>query len=172
MIANVKYLWYVLRHKYYVFIAGRRLGVGYWQLLVHDLSKFSRAEWKPYVDNFFREKRNSFKQAVIHHYRNNPHHWQYWSYSRDVRTSLPLDYTPEIPVIYVKEMVADWLSAGKVQTGSWNINEWYYKNENKRQLNTETKNLVHSLIAWYNVHYGEVNNNGYSSNGGCTNTTD
>ncbi len=49
---NWKYLVYVLRHKYYVFVVGSRLRVSLWRLLVHDLSKFSWLEWTAYVEYF------------------------------------------------------------------------------------------------------------------------
>lgn len=59
MRAHLRYLRYVLLHKLYVFRAGVVIG-GYsipwlWRLLVHDLSKFSRAEWTPYVCMFYGE---------------------------------------------------------------------------------------------------------------------
>jgi hypothetical protein len=60
---HARYLRYVLLHKFYVFRAGhvirQTLGVPesalrwYWRLLVHDLSKFGRAEWEPYVAMFY-----------------------------------------------------------------------------------------------------------------------
>jgi hypothetical protein len=55
--AHLRYLRYVLLHKLYVFRAGVLIN-GYslpwlWRLLVHDLSKFSRAEWRPYVCRFY-----------------------------------------------------------------------------------------------------------------------
>jgi hypothetical protein len=48
-----RYFKYVLRHKWYVFLAGRQRGVGLWQLLVHDLSKFRPDEWQPYAEWFY-----------------------------------------------------------------------------------------------------------------------
>lgn len=53
MMPHLRYLWYVLRHKWYVFQAGRVLKVPVWQLLMHDLSKFTPAEWFPYVAYFY-----------------------------------------------------------------------------------------------------------------------
>lgn len=50
---HLAYLRYVLRHKWFVFRAGVRLGVPLWRLVVHDLSKFSPAEWGAYVRNFY-----------------------------------------------------------------------------------------------------------------------
>lgn len=60
MSAHLRYLRYVLLHKWYVFTAGCVIG-GYsprwlWRLIVHDLSKFSRAEWTPYVCMFYGER--------------------------------------------------------------------------------------------------------------------
>lgn len=60
---HLRYLKYVLLHKFYVFRAGHviRTTIGvpepawrwYWRLLVHDLSKFGPAEWSPYVEMFY-----------------------------------------------------------------------------------------------------------------------
>jgi hypothetical protein len=62
---HLKYLRYVLLHKFYVLRAGlairkvigdtgKEVFVAWlWRLLVHDLSKFGRAEWSPYVANFY-----------------------------------------------------------------------------------------------------------------------
>lgn len=59
LVPHARYLKYVLLHKLYVFRAGCVIG-GYsprwlWRLLVHDRSKFSRAEWGPYVCQFYGE---------------------------------------------------------------------------------------------------------------------
>lgn len=51
-----QYLKYVLRHKKYVWIFGRKLDLGMWRLLVHDISKFTLKEWYPYVDFFYGPK--------------------------------------------------------------------------------------------------------------------
>ena len=42
MLPHLRYLSYVLRHKWYVLWAGLWLGVPLWRLLIHDWSKFSR----------------------------------------------------------------------------------------------------------------------------------
>lgn len=57
VLPHLRYLRYVLLHKWYVFRAGLAIGGmsprWVWRLLVHDLSKFSRAEWGPYVAKFY-----------------------------------------------------------------------------------------------------------------------
>lgn len=48
-----KYLKYVVRHKWYVFLACRQLGVPLWQSIIHDWTKFLPREWFPYVRYFY-----------------------------------------------------------------------------------------------------------------------
>ena len=79
---HLRYFWYVLRHKWFVFVAGVALRVPLWQLLIHDWSKFTRAEWGGYVAHFYQDKtpatQAGFDRAWNHHQKANPHHWQYW----------------------------------------------------------------------------------------------
>lgn len=53
MKAHLLYLRYVLRHKWFVLVAGRRTGAPLWRLLIHDWSKFLPSEWAPYVQMFY-----------------------------------------------------------------------------------------------------------------------
>lgn len=84
---HLQYLWYVLRHKWFVFVAGLTYGVPLWQLLIHDLSKCSPAEWGPYVAYFYGRDTTAskpvFDRAWNHHQKANPHHWQYWLLTND-----------------------------------------------------------------------------------------
>ncbi|MGH3428495.1 MAG: DUF5662 family protein [Mycobacteriales bacterium] len=67
---HLRYLKYVLLHKFYVYQAGILLAKCrgeyrwrmFWRLIWHDFSKFSRAEWGPYVRMFY--GRSTFDQAV------------------------------------------------------------------------------------------------------------
>lgn len=151
MIANIKYFWYVMHHKYFVYKAGRKLGCGISQLLVHDLSKFSKAEWTPYVNRFYRKQENKaeFYKALMHHYENNPHHWNFWI---DDITQQPKN----MPMLYIREMVADWIGAGRVKTGSYDIVQWYEKNQNKLNLHPITRIVVESLIPGWDEHYNKL----------------
>lgn len=79
------YLWYVLRHKWFVFIEGRKLGVSLWQLIIHDWSKFSPDEFIPYAKAFYKpngkgqyDQNNEFITAWARHQWRQPHHWQNW----------------------------------------------------------------------------------------------
>lgn len=47
------YLKYVLRHKYFVFREGLKLGVPILSLILHDWDKFLPDEWFPYARTFY-----------------------------------------------------------------------------------------------------------------------
>jgi hypothetical protein len=120
MRAVLQYLRYVLKHKYHVYLEGRKLGVGRWQLLVHDLSKFSRTEFFPYLVYFNRretwendpekkrEVKDRFDRAWLNHIHKNPHHWQHWVLRTDTEGVKVL----EMPDKFVREMCADWEGVG------------------------------------------------------------
>lgn len=61
---HLQYLWYVIRHKWFVFVECCKLGIP-WLGIVHDLSKFLPSEWKPYVDWFYSE-RTKFTMPSLH----------------------------------------------------------------------------------------------------------
>lgn len=48
-----KYAVYLARHKWFVFMAGLRVGAPLWRLIVHDWSKFLLCEWLPYARYFY-----------------------------------------------------------------------------------------------------------------------
>lgn len=98
MKAHLKYLNYIIRHKWFVFVAGLKTKAPLWRLLIHDWSKFRPSEWGPYVEYFYGSKPDptedelinllreltrdgceaNFNVAWNHHQKRNPHHWQYW----------------------------------------------------------------------------------------------
>lgn len=147
-----RYLKYVLKHKYFVFIAGRKLNLSIMQLLMHDLSKFSRAEWTPYADYFYGPRSSTrtqtaleklaFDKAWLHHQHCNPHHWQHYVLREDSGKTKLLP----MPMKYILEMVADWQGAGKAITGNWYIKDWYEKTKAARLLDPGTLDLVEKLI--------------------------
>jgi hypothetical protein len=147
--AHWKYLKYVIRHKWFVFREGRVLKVSYWQLFIHDFSKFLPCEWFPYVRYFNIEKNDesllAFDHAWNHHQKANPHHWQYWILVND--SSEPKIQPLEMPDKYVREMVADWSGAGLAITGTRELSTWYNNNKEKIILHPNTRELVHQYIA-------------------------
>jgi len=144
---HLKYLNYVLRHKWFVFLAGLKTGAPIWRLIIHDYTKFSRAEWTPYVESFYsgrlrEETKEIFQKAWLHHLHNNPHHWLHWVLMHEDGTRSAFEIPPKL----VKEMVADWMGAGRAITGYWDIEEWYKKSKPSMLLAPMTDNLVNIII--------------------------
>lgn len=147
MIKHFKYLRYLLRHKLFVFMAGRRIGVSTWRLIKHDWTKLLPSEWFPYVESFYGGPRTeqvkaAFNQAWLHHQHWNDHHWQHWVLREDSGALKVL----KMPQECAFEMVADWAGAGRAITGRWEVASWYQKNSEKIQLHPETRALVEGLL--------------------------
>lgn len=165
---HLKYLTYLLRHKWFVLIAGLKIKAPLWQLLVHDLSKFLPSEWKPYAQYFYwtQEQKDiettaafckygicegapwghfvsdRFSVAWNYHQKRNKHHWQYWLLKNDDGETFPVG----MPTDYIYEMVADWSGAGRALNGEWEVKSWYLKNYHKILIQWEDRNLVNHLI--------------------------
>lgn len=148
----LKYLSYVLRHKWFVFLACCQMGI-VWRGIVHDLSKFRPSEFIPYARHFYgdiKKRRyetgsydptvydNDFALAWLHHQRRNPHHWQYWVEFKGMRDGLKVY---EMPEQYRKEMMADWIGAGRAQ-GTPSVKAWFEKNRGNIWLEDETAEEV------------------------------
>lgn len=150
MRAHFRYLWYVLRHKAFVFYAGLYLGVPIWRLIIHDWSKFSRAEWGPYVRWFYGGRGGlldkeddpvEFQDAWQHHYSHNPHHPEYWQHVEEdamIRANW-------MPPTYVREMVADWYGAGMAQ-GKPDIEAYYLTNKDRYCLHPSSRYLAQQVL--------------------------
>lgn len=143
-----KYARYIVRHKWFVFRAGLRTGAPLWRLLIHDWSKLTPAEWAPYVRSFYGpqprtpEVKEDFDKAWLHHQHRNPHHWQHWQLREDSGALKTL----EIPEKFVREMVADWMGAGRAITGRWEVEAWYIKNREKINLHPSSRALAERII--------------------------
>lgn len=146
---HVNYGRYVLRHKWFVLIACRRIGASLWLGIIHDWSKFRPSEWLLYAQAFYASDGSkqyvespAFARAWNDHQKRNKHHWQRWLivWDRGDTEALPM------PRKYVLEMVADWMSAGRAITGKWEAKEWYLKNRDKIQLHTETRKQVELVL--------------------------
>lgn len=87
-----------------------------WQGLLHDLSKYSSAEFwigvKYYQGNRSPNDRErelfGYSSAWLHHKGRNKHHYEYWlDFNKALRTVAPVD----MPDKYIKEMFCDRLAA-------------------------------------------------------------
>lgn len=157
MTKHLKYLRYVLLHKWYVFVACWRLAVPLHQAILHDWTKFLPCEWFPYVNKFYAPDRNvwnsdeyqerrkaTFNRAWLHHQNANPHHWQYWLLIED-DTGEPV--AQEMPDRFIREMVADWYGAGMAM-GKPDIWGWYMKNADRMKLTQHTRLRVVTLLRY------------------------
>jgi hypothetical protein len=136
----VKYLWLTLKHKWFVFRAGIRIGCPVWRLLTHDLSKLTLAELPHYQRQFFgkADDQEGFIRCWIHHQNRNDHHWEYWIPRTGHNRCTP-PYPDNEPVALslgaVKEMVADWAGASRAYEGVWpTVKSWPWWEKNSERI--------------------------------------
>lgn len=67
MIKYLKYLRYLLRHKWYVGIECFKRGL-YWRGIIHDMSKFRPAEFIPYTNFFYGKGRGTRQRTLLNKY--------------------------------------------------------------------------------------------------------
>ena len=165
----IQYLKYVLNHKRYVMVECFKEGM-YWQGITHDLSKFLPSEFSPYANYFHNTDGSSkvirdktgyyqaaetgdpkFTVAWLYHQNRNPHHWQFWVLALDDGGTLPVPMSEK----YAKEMVCDWVGAGKAQgyisppgNRYMETRSWYTKNKDNMVLHEDTRRYVESIIGW------------------------
>lgn len=182
------YLKYVVRHKWYVFLACLKLGVPIWIAIWHDWDKFLPDEWFPYARTFYKsdgEKQyqpdESFDRAWNAHQKRNKHHWQYWllvydknpwpkinvqSYDggmSNLESAVKelerlLNTAPvvlPIPDVYRREMLADWIGAGRAlgKPKTW---EWYAANRDNMKLHSDTRAWIEEQVSRLEQEYSEL----------------
>lgn len=158
----IQFIRKIIQHKFYVALALWELYKLYplkpyllVLMLTHDLSKLSPQEFFGYANFFYGEGRNAEKHSTRYklakaeydrawnnHQHFNKHHWQYY---------LLTDYKGNIepipmPSIYILEMVADWIGAGKTYNSSNNVIQWYEKNESNIILHKQTRNSLEIIL--------------------------
>lgn len=155
IIVYVKYLKYVIVHKYWVAYACFRQGL-WWRAIAHDVSKLFPSEFFPYAHYFCGDiKRNRdktgyykptdtgdqpFEQAWLKHTRRNNHHWQYWVIStEDNEKRYPM------PINSVIEMLCDWYGAGRAQNAKSSVIEWFAVNRHKMKFHQTTLEIIEQV---------------------------
>ena len=155
----MKYLWLTLKHKWFVLLAGRKTGAPLWRLLIHDWTKFLPCELPHYQRQFFGKADNpsGFIQCWVHHQNSNPHHWEYWiPRTGHNRCDPPFpDNKPiDMPMWAVREMVADWLGAGRAYEGKWPDMQnwqWLQNNISKMRLAGSSKIRIRVVLSYLGV---------------------
>lgn len=137
----LKYLWYILRHKYFVFLECYKLNI-LWLGVIHDLSRLYPNEFLAYAASALYTKENkpdniaiAFEYAWNNHQHLNKHHFEYWihfDYHNHQKRLLP------IPDRYRREMLADWRGAARARGNTGTPKEWYLRNRDQIQLHPET----------------------------------
>ena len=182
----LKFLWSLIRHKWYVFVECCKLGVPLLGI-IHDCSKFLPSEFIPYAKHFYgKDNKTAFDTAWLHLQRRNRHHWQYWLLQYDqgqvwaaikdnerdgrfiienyVETGMDmvvlgdqylvshvidrLNLSPvplPMPDKYRKEMLADWLGAGRAY-GNTDTATWYKERRGKIILHPETRAWIENKL--------------------------
>lgn len=155
-VATLNYMRLTVAHKWFVLLAGRRIGVPLWQLIVHDWSKFTPAEAPHYGRQFFGDGQDplGFSRAWNNHQKRNKHHWEYWvmvtGHNRGgYRDGAPLP----MPERYAREMVADWLGAARAYEGKWPVSLagwwWWQTNFERINLHPDTRRLALDVATGY-----------------------
>lgn len=162
MIPTLKYFWQTCRHKWFVLCAGMLTGAKLWDLIKHDWTKFLPSELPHYGRQFFgkADDPEGFLRCWIHHQNHNPHHWEYWiPRTGHTRCTPPMPGGVPFPMPerYVREMLADWLGAGRAYEGKWpDLNDWtWLKNNRSRiQCHPDTWLLIDYVIVEMKVEAG------------------
>jgi len=150
MMKYLRYLRYITVHKWFVMVSCFERGL-FWRGLVHDLSKLLPSEFFAYANYFYGGHRDAVPEAVdrafdkawLLHQHRNPHHWQFWVLREDSGATKVMD----MPKQYVKEMVCDWVGAGRAITGKTGTTcDWYKANREQMLLSDNTRRRVEELL--------------------------
>lgn len=108
----LRYFWYIVRHKWFVFLECLRIGVPLWAAIIHDWQKFTPSEFKVYAVNFFgpwkKDNRprwlvDAFERAWLHHLHYGPHHWDYWVFRENSKRWTIQEHSMGNPPILAKD---------------------------------------------------------------------
>jgi hypothetical protein len=148
------YLKITFIHKWFVFLAGMRTGAPIWRLIIHDWTKLLPWNLSAYGRQFFgtADRPREFIHCWIRHQNMHPHHWEYWI-PRTGHTRCEPPFPDNVPVAMpmwaVREMVADWLGAGRTYEGTWpNLYDWawFQKNHRRMRLHSDTDARIAQVI--------------------------
>ncbi|MCL2718232.1 MAG: DUF5662 family protein [Lachnospiraceae bacterium] len=150
-----KHLKTVLYHRHLVLIGCFKIGL-FKQGLLHDLSKFSPAEFWVGVKYFQGtqspnngERRDlGYSSAWLHHKGRNKHHYEYWI---DYSTRVPGGVAPvPMPLKYVAEMLMDRVAACKVYNHGNYTNDtalkYYQSGKDPAPIHQDTRKLLEFLL--------------------------
>ena len=144
----------ITRHRHLVMSHCFRCGIP-WRGLLHDLSKYSPAEFIPGVRFYLGDRSPTtgerqaygYSKAWMHHKGRNKHHFEYWTdFSLEALKTVPV----KMPLVYVIEMFCDRVAACKVYqkdkyTDSSAL-EYYNRRISGEDMHPETAELLGTLL--------------------------
>lgn len=140
----LKYLCYVLKHKWNVFKVCMLRGL-FIHAFTHDLSKFLPSEFIPYARKFCNPnevtegEEKAFKLAVVKHYNRNQHHLGYWL---DCKGE-PFTMSEKA----VKQLAADWIGMSWAKTDTYedakmDAMQFFLEKRYNMKMTDETEQLI------------------------------
>ena len=154
IIPSFKYFILTLKHKWFVLLAGLRIGCPVWRLILHDWTKFLPSELPHYGRQFLGASNDplGYVTCWLRHQNRNCHHWEYWI-PRTGHTHCNPPFQDNMPIPMplhaVREMVADWFGASRAYEGQWpdlNSWKWFEDNKCKMQLHPLTSMRLDSIL--------------------------
>ena len=151
----------IIIHKHYVGLFCRKLGIG-WQGFWHDMSKFSPVEFWESVKYYSGTRSpidackedKGYSLAWQHHKGRNMHHYEFWQDNFDKGTTHLL-----IPDKYIKEMICDFLGAGRAYKGKeftfqdeWDW--WLNKTKNPIAMHEQNWNTINCILRELTEEFG------------------
>lgn len=158
----IKHFNTITKHKIEVFKECKKMGIT-WQGIVHDLSKYSILEFFTSAKYFqgdrspidAEKEANGYSLAWANHKAKNKHHWQYWVDWDSSGRNMPM----KIPKKYIKEMICDWVGAGKIYgNGKWNNSEpleYWNRKQSTFIMHEDTKYIINLCLIIYKSFYGK-----------------
>ncbi len=145
----------ITRHKLLVMKYCFKLGL-YRRGLLHDLSKYSPAEFWPGVKyyqgdqspNNAERRDKGYSSAWLHHKGRNKHHIEYWT---DYAQGPEKKVVPiEMPPVYVAEMLCDRIAASRIYKKQDYTDaspyEYYTRSKERGIIHPETHRLLMELL--------------------------
>lgn len=128
----IQHFLHIIKHKYHVLVTGLRIGgIPIWRLIVHDWTKFLPIEFMGSAKNYTGSGSPTspdlaYGYGWLNHENKWKHHVGYW-----IPRSGPFRNEPlPMPPTYIREMVADMMSASWDYTGSTDMTKWLNSNFN------------------------------------------
>ena len=144
----------VTRHRHAVFKHCIKVGIPI-QGLMHDLSKYSPAEFIEGVKNYqgtcspneAERREKGYSSAWLHHKGRNRHHFEYWTdYNPVERKVMPV----KMPLNYVAEMFCDRVAASKIYQGKKYTQahpiEYFERGKANRSIHQETSDILEEWL--------------------------